>query len=196
MQQKSEKESSTLVLASASPRRSKILAGLGVRFEVAVPDVEEITTGDPHETVGDNALRKNAWGAARFPGRWVLTADTVVVFGGRCVEKPVSMTQAWEFLRMLSGQTHEVLTGVALADPSGHVRSEIVTSIVSFRALTDVDIDAYFKLIDPMDKAGAYDVDEYGHVVIASFKGSRTNIMGLPRETVEGWLRPHGELWQ
>lgn len=195
MQNELNKESSTLVLASASPRRSKILTGLGVRFEVAVPDVEEITTGDPHETVGDNALRKNAWARAHFPGRWVLTADTVVVFDSRCVEKPVSMDQAWEFLRMLSGQTHEVLTGVALADPSGHVRSEIVMSTVTFRELTDADIDAYFAVIDPMDKAGAYDVDEYGHVVVASFKGSRSNIMGLSCETVEAWLRPHGELW-
>jgi septum formation protein len=118
----------------------------------------------------------------------VLTADTVVVFGGRCLGKPVDMHQAWEFLRMFSGKKQDVLTAVAFSVPAGACQCAVVESSVCFMELSDAVIGEYFARVDPLDKAGAYDIDECGEMIIESFRGSRTNIMGLPAETVAAFL--------
>lgn len=184
----------SLLLGSASPRRSKILHELGVRFEVEIPGVEEVThDSDPWRTVRENALRKNDACRTRFPDRHILTADTVVVFNGKCIEKPESLEQAFVFLRMLSGQVHKVLTGMAFSEPGCPAVAEVVESIVRFKDLSEVEMSTYFDVVNPMDKAGAYDIDQYGHMVIEDLEGSRTNVMGLPRESVEKWLQRHPE---
>lgn len=183
-----------LLLGSASPRRSKILREIGVRFDVEIPGVEEIThDDDPGRTVRENALRKNDVCRLRHPDRYILTADTIVVFDGKCVEKPESMDQAFVFLRMLSGQVHRVLTGLAFSEPGSPAEVEVVVSSVRFKDLTEDELAGYLDVVDPMDKAGAYDVDQYGHMVIESLEGSRTNVMGLPRRSVEKWLHEHPE---
>ena len=178
-----------LILASESERRRKILLEMGLTFETVVPQVEEVHVEDqPIFSVRENARRKHAWCRECRPDGVIIAADTVVDFRGRCVPKPRSMDEARDFLRMFSGHSQQVHTGVALSRPGRQVDVKVVTSDVSFKELSDVAIDAYLRRVDPMDKAGAYDIDQQGDLIIASYSGSRTNIMGLPRETVAEWL--------
>ena len=189
----------TLILASASPRRRKILDDLNLSFEVMVTSVpEDLITDDPHRTAETNALRKcevcrNALvenGRAQPDMTYdIMAADTVVVFEERCIPKPDSIEQATAFLRMFSGKTHSVLTCVAFLtlntsapNPSATPELKTVESSVTFKTLTDTIIRSYFEKVDPLDKAGAYDIDQHGDMIIASWSGSYTNIMGLPVE--------------
>ena len=183
-----------VLLGSASPRRAKILAGLGVRFEVVVPRVEETGDGDPRDAVRRNALRKLDWCRSRHPGRRILTADTVVVSEGRPVGKPASLAEARQWLLSFSGQHQDVLTGIAYRDGRGRVRDEAVRSVVRFRPFAGEAVEAYLSRVDPLDKAGGYDIDQHGDVLIAGWDGSRTNIMGLPGERVTEWLTEDGVL--
>jgi len=178
-----------LVLASASERRRKILFEMGLTFDVVIPRVEEVNLErQPHLSVRENALRKHAWCRERHPDCAIIAADTVVDFRGQCVPKPRSMVEARAFLRQFSGNGQQVHTGVAFSLPGDQVDVRVVTSDVVFKELSEDDIDEYFKTVDPMDKAGAYDIDQQGDLIIASYSGSRTNIMGLPRETVAAWI--------
>ena len=168
-----------LTLASGSPRRAKILRSLGVDFAVVRSDAPEACYPlDPERTVRENALAKGAAVAARP----VLSADTIVWFGGRIYGKPRDLDEAKAFLRELSGQTHAVFTGIAY---DGDVR--VVRSDVTFRALSDALIDAYVARVKPTDRAGAYDIDESGDLIVASYAGSYENIMGLPTEPLRAW---------
>lgn len=168
-----------IVLASASPRRAKILESLGVDFTVVKTDAPEVSyDADPRRTVSENALAKGA--AAGCAN--VLSADTVVWYDNRIYGKPRSFDEAKEFLRTLSGKTHSVFTGVAF---NGEV--EVVESKVNFRELTDADIDGYVERVKPTDRAGAYDIDESGELIIESYSGSCENIMGLPVEPLKEW---------
>ncbi len=168
-----------IVLASASPRRAKILESLGVDFTVVKTDAPEVSyDADPRRTVSENALAKGA--AAGCAN--VLSADTVVWYDNRIYGKPRSFDEAKEFLRTLSGKTHSVFTGVAF---NGEV--EVVESKVNFRELTEADIDGYVERVKPTDRAGAYDIDESGELIIESYSGSYENIMGLPVEPLKEW---------
>lgn len=168
-----------LILASGSPRRAKILSALGRTFDIVRTDVAEVSyPDDPERTVRENALAK---GAAVRGGR-VLSADTIVWFGGRIYGKPRDLAEAKRFLRELSGQTHCVYTGVAFDGDVKVVRSEVV-----FRALSDAEIDDYVARVKPLDRAGAYDIDESGDRIVASWRGSYENIMGLPLEPLRAW---------
>ncbi|MFC1498136.1 Maf family protein [Verrucomicrobiota bacterium] len=178
-----------LILGSASARRRKILTELGVSFEVVIPEVEEVMyRGDPVRTVRENAVLKNDWCRSRYPEHQILTADTIVSLNSQCVEKPISMQEAMGFLRKFSGQVHQVLTGVCLAGKGQINKVEVVESEVEFKTLTEPDIHEYVQRVDPMDKAGAYDIDQHSDLIIKSYSGSRTNIMGLPAELVRKWL--------
>ena len=168
-----------LTLASQSPRRAKILAENGVDFEVAKTDAPEVSLPhDPDRTVVENASRK----LAACPKSPALAADTIVWFDGRIFGKPRDFDEAREFLRILSGQTHSVFTGVAYRDASGNVRTACVRSDVTFHALSSKTIDRYVEAVKPTDRAGAYDIDECGDLIVASYTGSYENIMGLPLE--------------
>jgi septum formation protein len=129
--------------------------------------------------VRENALAK---GAAAAPRTRVLSADTIVWFGGRIYGKPRDLEEAKEFLRELSGNVHTVFTGVAF---DGDVR--VVRSDVKFRRLSDADIDEYVARVRPTDRAGAYDIDESGDLIVESYTGSYENIMGLPTEPLREW---------
>jgi septum formation protein len=182
-----------LVLGSASLRRQKILRGLGVAFEVLVPDAGEVLhENDPARTARENARRKLRWCRARRPHCAIVAADTVIDAAGRCIGKPANLDEARRFLRHASGRSHDVLTAVVCAMPGARAATRLVRSTVAFRLLSDRDIDAYFSRVDPLDKAGAYDIDQSGERIILSFRGSRTNIMGLPEETVRDWLATQG----
>jgi septum formation protein len=179
-----------LILASASARRRKILRDTGVPFRVEVTQAEEIVyERDPARTARENALRKAEWSRVRHPRRRIVAADTVIAFGGRTVGKPRTMREARDMLRRFSGRTHTVLTAVALVRPRAAAVVKLAASEVRFRRLTAGDIREYLQRTNPLDKAGAYDIDQHGDMLIASFRGSRTNIMGLPRELVARWLR-------
>jgi septum formation protein len=169
-----------ITLASGSPRRAKILKDLGVKFDVVKTDAPEVSyPHDPERTVRENALAK---GAAAAPRSRVLSADTIVWFDGRIYGKPRDLEEAKKFLRELSGNVHTVFTGVAF---DGDVK--VARSDVKFRALTDAGIDEYVAKVRPTDRAGAYDIDESGDLIVESYTGSYENIMGLPVEPLKEW---------
>ena len=169
-----------ITLASGSPRRAKILEELGVEFDVVKTDAPEASyPHDPERTVRENALAK---GAAAAPRTRVLSADTIVWFGGRIYGKPRDLEEAKEFLRELSGKVHTVFTGVAFDGDVKVARSE-----VKFRRLSDADIEEYVARVRPTDRAGAYDIDESGDLIVESYTGSYENIMGLPTEPLREW---------
>jgi septum formation protein len=176
-----------LILASASPRRRDLLGQLGLRFEVSAADIDE--TPHPGEAAEAYVLRlareKARTVAARNPGAWVLAADTTVVLGSELLGKPRDAAEAVEMLGRLSGKTHEVMTGVALAGPSGG-DSTVVRSRVTFRPLGAAEIAWYAGTGEPLDKAGSYAIQGKGGFLVASAEGSPTNIIGLPLgETLE-----------
>ncbi len=174
-----------LILASRSERRQRLLREAGIEFDLACPDVEEIVMEDnAFESVHRNALNKHTWTAAQFPGRPILTADTAIEFNGHCIGKPASAQEAVEMLKAFSGKTHTVLTAVAFSRGGQPPVVRIGESKVTFRELTDSDIGNYLSLFDPTDRAGAYDIAEHGKLIVASYSGSFTNIVGLPMEIV------------
>ena len=171
-----------LTLASGSPRRAKILRDLGVDFVVEKSDAPEVCfPHDPERTVRENALAKGA-AAKNTGGGSVLSADTIVWFNGRVYGKPRDLDEAREFLRELSGNVHTVFTGVACDG-----EAKVVKSDVRFRRLDDAAIDAYVERVKPTDRAGAYDIDESGDLIVEGYTGSYENIMGLPVEPLREW---------
>ena len=177
-----------LILASGSPRRAKILKDLGVEFEIVKSDAEEVSyPHDPERTVRENAIAKGKavrHSTLQTPTSTlsVLSADTIVWFNNRIYGKPKDFAEAKEYLRELSGNVHTVFTGVAY---DGEVK--VVKSDVKFRKLTDAMIDEYVARVKPTDRAGAYDIDESGDLIVESFSGSYENIMGLPVEPLKEW---------
>ena len=168
-----------ITLASASPRRAKILASLGVDFETRPADCAETSIpDDPEGTVGRNALAK----AACVPGRNVLAADTIVWMDGRIYGKPRDLDEARKFLGELSGRTHIVFTGVAF-----NGRLKVEKSRVTMRRLDPAAIEEYVSSVRPVDRAGAYDIDESGSMIVERYRGSYENIMGLPLEPLAEW---------
>ncbi len=168
-----------IVLASGSPRRAKILRTLGVDFDVVKTDAPETSRpDDPEGTVRANALAKGAAAGRRN----VLSADTIVWFAGRIYGKPRDRAEAHAFLRALAGRTHTVFTGVAFDG-----KADVVRSDVTFKPLTDAEIDAYIDAVNPLDRAGAYDIDAHGEMLVASYTGTYENIMGLPVEPLRAW---------
>ena len=180
-----------LILASGSPRRAKILRDLGVEFEVVKTEAPEVSIPhDPVRTVTENACAKLH--AVLSVGRAILAADTIVWFDNRIYGKPRDLDEAKEFLRELSGQTHVVFTGVAFWDGKGEgalgtsckgggaLTTACVRSEVTFRKLSEAMIEEYVARVHPTDRAGAYDIDESGDLIVASYTGSYENIMGLP----------------
>ncbi|HEY0257104.1 MAG TPA: Maf family protein [Candidatus Methylacidiphilales bacterium] len=178
-----------IILASASPRRRQLLAELGIRFEVVTADVSEwdaLTSPQlvPMELARENARLKAIAVAGLRPGRWILGADTVVALGTRLFGKPASLGEAREFLRALSGHTHEVITACVLMTPDG--REEIFHEIshVTFRELSDERIAHYLEEVNVLDKAGAYALQECGEWIVEKVEGSSTNVIGLPVESL------------
>ena len=190
-----------LILASGSPRRAKILKKLGVRFRVVRTDAEEVAVEpgrmyDAEETgaiVERNACLK-AWAGFKAAGGsagGILAADTVVWFRNRILGKPKDLAEAAEYLRMMSDKAHSVFTGVAYLPPGATEDDEqhfaLVESKVKFRKLSNAMIDEYVARVKPTDRAGAYDIDESGDLIVESYTGSYENIMGLPVEPLREW---------
>lgn len=186
-----------LILASASPRRRELLGSLGLVFEV-VPariDEHEATDADPIALVRHNAALKADWVAARHPDAFVLGADTTVFVDGEVLNKPADEADARRMLRRLSGVTHCVYTGLALRRPVSGVREDRgVASRVTFRELDDATIDRYLSLAQPLDKAGAYGIQDHGKLIVERWEGSFSNIVGLPVDETREILTRHGLL--
>jgi septum formation protein len=173
------------VLASASPRRRELLAGLGLRFDVRVADVDEspLPGESPTELVERLAGAKAAAvGATRR--EVVIAADTVVVADGDALGKPVDGDDAARMLRRLGGRTHHVLTGVAVRR-GGFLSTTVVSTEVTFRPLTEADIAWYVATGEPLDKAGAYAIQGAGGLFVERIDGSYHNVVGLPLAQLE-----------
>ena len=151
---------------------------------------EVLIPHDPVRTVTENACAKLHAAVAtscdppEVAGRAILAADTIVWFDNRIYGKPRDLEEAKEFLRELSGQTHVVFTGVAYwkGKGEGALATACVRSEVTFRKLSEEMIEEYVMRVHPTDRAGAYDIDESGDLIVASYEGSYENIMGLPVE--------------
>lgn len=174
-----------LVLASASPRRQELLRQCGVQFDTLPAAVAECD--HEHLTVAEvcllNAHRKARAVAKRCPDRLVLAADTLVALGARRFGKPADHAEAFRMLSQLAGQAHEVVTGVCLLELRHHrERLFAETTVVEFKPLREEQINTYLSLINPLDKAGAYAIQEHGERIVAGIRGSYTNVIGLPVE--------------
>lgn len=179
---------SPFILASASPRRRELLARLGVAFEVMVADVQEFeeADADPRLMVAHNSALKADWVARRRPEALVLGADTTVFLDGTVLNKPRDRADAALMLRRLSGRTHIVYTGLALRRGQDQLRiDQGETSEVTFKAVDDAAIEDYLNRVNTLDKAGAYSIQDSSELIVAGYKGSFTNIMGLPLEATK-----------
>ncbi|WP_338261374.1 Maf family protein [Corallococcus caeni] len=168
------------VLASASPRRKDLLAQLGLRFTVAAADIDETPMAGEiaRNYVHRLAVEKARTVATRHPDAWVLAADTTVALGSELLGKPRDAAEAREMLTRLSGQIHEVFTGIAVAGRAQ--ASEVVRTQVTFRALSPEEIAWYADTGEPLDKAGAYAIQGKGGFLVQGIDGSPTNVVGLP----------------
>lgn len=186
-----------LILASASPRRKELLAQLGASFEVRVAQVteHEDPNTDPRIMVAHNAALKADWVAVRQPEAYVLGADTTVFADGQALNKPRDLDEARAMLKRLSGRPHTVFTGLALRRHSTGLRLDRgVATEVYFKPLTPDTIEEYLSKVHVLDKAGAYGIQDHGHLIVERYEGSYTNIVGLPIEITKQILAQEGLL--
>ncbi len=182
-----------LILASKSPRRRELLSMLGLEFTIETADIDE--TMDPAVSV-DQAVaqvceKKAAAIGIRHPGDLIIAADTVVVLGETILGKPHSREEAHAMLRSLSGNTHRVLTAYCLWQ-DGRVDAHVETTHVRFKPLSDQEIDAYIATGSPMDKAGAYGIQDHAAIFVEALEGDYYNVMGLPLCALVKSLRKQG----
>lgn len=175
-----------IILASASPRRKELLAGLDLNFEVKV--IKGVSESYPEdlraEEVPQYISREKAAAYQVAENELLLTADTVVVVNNTILGKPHDAADARRMLRLISGRTHQVVTGVTLTTAKAQ-KTFGVTTDVTFRQLTDDEIDYYITHYRPFDKAGAYGIQEWiGYVGVTSIHGSYYNVMGLPVQRI------------
>jgi MAF protein len=185
-----------LVLASASPRRARILADAGFDFEVDPSGVDEPEVQDPRpdEVALRLARSKAAAVSSRHPGRITLGADTVVVLEGRMLGKPADGEDAARTLRLLRDRTHSVITGVAIEGERGRAGGTRTTH-VTMRSYTDSEVSSYVASGSPMDKAGAYGVQDLPFKPAAQVDGCYLNVVGLPVCLLSELLSGLGAVW-
>ncbi|HEY6730284.1 MAG TPA: nucleoside triphosphate pyrophosphatase [Solirubrobacterales bacterium] len=182
-----------VVLASGSPQRKEILEKLGVEFEVVVPGVEELTSGDPEKLVVENALRKSQalWEggvSARGvvldtppspPNRLLISCDTDVVLGGQVLGKPADAGEARAYLDRMSGRAHTVMSGLVVVE-GDEVRSGIEQTTVVFKELSDSEKERYVAFGEWEGRSGGYAIQTLGSSLVARLEGSVSNVVGLP----------------
>jgi septum formation protein len=190
-----KKGSFPFILGSGSPRRRELLGQIMSDYSVEVSDAEEIFS-HPKGTlalVKENARIKASSVAQSNLQHWVLGADTLVALEERVLGKPKSIGEATEMLQFLSGQTHQVSTGLCLINRTlDYEETRVETSQVTFKEINDSTIAEYFKEVNPLDKAGSYAIQTRPDLIIKKFEGSHSNVIGLPLELLEGWLRGKG----
>ncbi len=175
-----------IVLASSSPRRRELLERAGVVFEVVPSPAEEIHDASlkPEVLCEHNAALKASAVAALRPDATVIGSDTLVFIDDEPLGKPKDLAEARGMLRKLAGRVHRVCTGVCVIFPGGVRKTFHGSTEVTFLPLDDAGIDSYFALVNPLDKAGAYGIQEHGDRIIAGIQGSFDNVMGLPVDLV------------
>ncbi len=181
-----------IILASASPRRKEILQNLGLEFEVITSSAEEkVPDGlPPHIIVQELAMLKGADVAAKTKNALVISADTIVWLDGKMLGKPKDAEDAKYMLKMLSGNVHEVYTGVCVTHSgSGKSVSEYEMTKVYFRKLSGGEIERYIATGEPLDKAGAYGIQGKGCLLVEKIEGDYLNVVGLPAVSLAKILR-------
>ena len=183
-----------IVLASSSPRRRELLEKAGIIFEIIVSPAEEVHDAalKPHTLCELNATLKATAVAEKRPDAIVIGSDTLVFIDEMPLGKPADMEEAWAMLRRLSGRTHQVCSGVCVIYPGGRKNIFHDLTAVTFRLLDNSLIDAYFSRVNPLDKAGAYGIQEYGEMIVSEISGSFENVMGLPVAKVIDALEENG----
>ncbi len=177
-----------IILASNSPRRKELLRGLDIAFDVRVqPDIAETypESAAPADVAGYISREKaNAYKDTITEHELIITADTVVIVGNEILGKPANNDEAKEMLRKISGRKHQVVTGVCLTTmEKQHCFS--VSTDVTFKNLTEKEIEYYVETYSPLDKAGAYGIQEWiGYVGVTALEGSYFNVMGLPVQRI------------
>ncbi|MDY6878687.1 MAG: Maf family protein [Desulfatiglans sp.] len=171
-----------LVLASASPRRERLLSRIGLPFDSMASRInEEDIIGDPALGSRMLAMKKATDVYARIRPRWVMGADTIVVVNDEILGKPDDNKEARRMLGLLSGREHRVITGFCVLNPAGEVsHTEAVTTTVRIKGLSELEIEAYTNMDEPYDKAGGYAVQGMGSFMVKEVSGSYTNVVGLP----------------
>jgi len=189
-----------LILASNSPRRSALLSQINLKF-IALPAriKEQILLNEkPEDYVERIALAKGNRIAKKYPNSTVIGADTIVVLENKILGKPKTKIKAKEMLRELQGKKHKVITGISVINKSKNIElSQAIKTDVKMKALSEKEIDGYVRTKEPLDKAGAYAIQEIGAVLIDEIKGSYTNVVGLPLDALCELLRKAEiEIWE
>ena len=183
MDQIAVKKTPPIILASSSPRRQKLLRENNIQFTSIAPNVEEVTLESAKDTVLWNSALKAEHVFESNPDSLIIASDTVVSLEDKILGKPSNLDEARQMLKILSGKKHQVLTGISIR--SKELNKDFYESTeVQFKDLTDNDIGEYFSKCSPLDKAGAYNIDEFGEIIIHKISGSYSNVMGLPIETL------------
>lgn len=170
-----------LILASSSPRRKELLENLHLSFDIFSSDVDESFDSNllPEEVVMELATRKANAVFMKNPDSYVIGSDTIVVFDGKILGKPQDEMDAFHMLKLLSGKQHDVYTGVSILCPNGSSTFFEKTE-VSFWELSDEEIKAYVQSGEPLDKAGAYGIQQFGSMLVKKIKGDFFAVVGLP----------------
>ncbi len=181
------------ILASGSPRRRELLDGLGLKYEIRLlPDIDETypdTLQGEEIPLEISRKKSEAYRPTMADDELIITADTIVYLDGKVIGKPADEEEARNMLRTLSGRTHEVITGVTFLTKQRQ-HSFTCTSLVTFATLTDEDIDYYVSHYHPLDKAGAYGIQEWiGYIGVTRIEGSYYNVMGLPVQRLYSALK-------
>jgi septum formation protein len=182
-----------VILASQSPRRRELLALVGIDHEVMPADIDEdVRPGEQAVPYTERLAREKAMVvAARHPDAYVIAADTTVVVDGDILGKPVDAADARAMIARLSGRSHTVCTGIAVAH-GGQAESAVEQVGVTFRPLTDAEIAAYVETGEPMDKAGAYGIQGWGATIVERVDGDYFSVMGLGLRRLVELFAKHG----
>ena len=176
-------DDSIIILASKSPRRRYLLQQAGLSFRVIPSSIDEtsVAISSPETYVRLLSEAKANDVAVKYPDKWVIGADTIVLQEGTILGKPRSLIEARAMIKRLSGQTHRVLTGYTICcNAKSRSFSETIKTDVLFKNLTDEEIEWYIQTKEPFDKAGAYAIQGLGTFLVKSINGSYTNVVGLP----------------
>ncbi|MCF8027424.1 MAG: Maf family protein [Desulfobacteraceae bacterium] len=192
-------EKNSIVLASASPRRRRLLGQAQIAFCVVPSGIDEdaIRGPEPETHAQILAAAKAEAVAKQYPDAWVIGADSIVVIDGLILNKPGSAAGAGQMLRRLSGRTHRVITGYSIwCENRGHRHSNACITEVTFKLLTEDEINWYTQTPEPRDKAGGYAIQGIAAFMVKSINGSYTNVVGLPMCEIVGHLTRHGAIGQ
>lgn len=186
-----------IILASASPRRKEILQNTKLKFEIQKSNIKEVILENesPKDMVVRLAYEKAYDVAKNNRDKLVIGADTIVVLDNNILGKPKDKDEAYQMVKSLSNKTHEVITGISLINiKKGITINDYVTSLVTFKDLTEDSIKDYINTNESLDKAGAYGIQGYGALLVDSIQGDYFNIVGLPISKLSDLLKDHFDI--